>query len=135
MRKTILIATILCAFLLAGCDTCSREHLDAYMVELEEVGNRFDEVERAAHDTPRSDVLPMIEQMQEIRREADDIHPPECARSAHEQWLAAMDSIIEGYLAFLAGEPDVVSDHYFDQSHVHFRRFVLLMAEIMAEEE
>src|SRR3990167_1914466 len=81
-----------------------------------------DDVRRfLAGNTPRIALGPVVSNMQELRRRADRLSPPDCAYFAKDYLVQYMDYTIEGYLNFMADEP---ANYKFDEADRLFEKYV-----------
>ena len=83
-------------------DPCSESNLQALVPEFNRNARAFDDLSAIAQNTPREDLAPMISQLQEIRRLAEDYSVPPCMASAKEYQLAYMNTFIETLLVLYA---------------------------------
>ncbi len=112
-------------------DPCGRAALQKYNEAVGEVAQRFDDANALANQTPRMSLAPQIAAIQDVRRDTQAIKPPPCAAHAHEELVAAMDSVIDGYTAFLSQKSDSVVSGYFDDYDRHFNAWQSELTELM----
>jgi hypothetical protein len=87
-------------------DECSpdSEHIEA----LRDVEERFADAVSLAGSTPRISLSEPIANLQEIRRDAEDLEVPSCLEDAHAQLIEYMDAYVEAYLSFLSDADDAI---------------------------
>lgn len=95
-------------FLLTGCafgQPCSVQSAE-FLAKLQEIAVRWDDANNIAGSSSRISLGPAVATLQEIRREANTLAPPECAKNIQALFVAYMDAAIKYYLSFMAQEPD-----------------------------
>lgn len=86
-----------------------------------------------ASSTPRMSLGPAVAELQRIQRDTDNLYFPQCAYAAHSQLVAGMESAVEGYLAFLAQEPDATVEEHFEDAALNFENYTQTLQRIQAE--
>jgi uncharacterized protein (DUF983 family) len=81
---------------------CPPKEVQAFVKEITPLLGRFVDAVKVADSTARISLVPIITQMQEIRREAQSKQPPPCAAPAYNDILQGMDLYIEAFLSFSA---------------------------------
>lgn len=117
MKNLIVLLLALVLLALAACQSeqekftsdCS-EGLAAYMAEIEDPVERWNDAFDIAVSTPRMSLADPIQELQAISREAKDITPPACFKEGHDGFVEGMDTQIEMMLGFLAD-----ADYDFDE--------------------
>lgn len=97
---------------LSGCpSTDAKAAVDVLDPSVQEFG---DELDRAS-STSRIALSPVVGEMQKSRRDLDRADVPSCALEIKSAIIASEDDIIQGFLGFMADEPDSeVSQHLQD---------------------
>lgn len=108
--KKIVILSLLVLFL-AGCalipeGACYMQAKD-YVQSVEDIAAEWDDANELAGSTPRMSLAPQIAALQEIRRRAEKLTPPECADKVQSYLIAYMNAQIKMYLVFLAEGDDL----------------------------
>ena len=105
MRYLILVAFVL---LIAGCTSqpCTVQS-EQFIQDFDAIMSEWTDAEMVAQSTPRVSLPPVVSELQEIRRRADnELTPPDCAADLKPKILEFMDATIDLYLAFMANESD-----------------------------
>ncbi len=106
----IAIALVGCSGLIGGPtptpDPCSAGEIERYLDAIRDVSRRFDDAVALANTTPRGSLPPVIADLQEIRRDAEDLDVPGCADKAKNALVRYMDGIVDAFLLFLGNRPD-----------------------------
>jgi hypothetical protein len=76
-------------------DVCAPENIKASVLELNKFARAFDDLSVLAENTPREQLVPIITQLQNIRREAEDFDAPPCMLKMKEYQLNYMNVFIE----------------------------------------
>ena len=79
-------------------DPCSQESLQILVPIFNRNSRAFDDLSVIAQNTPREQLVPVISQLQEIRRAAEDHAVPSCMSQAKEYQLAYMNTFIDTLL-------------------------------------
>jgi len=123
----ILIALVILS-LVAGCGSkCTKED---YMEKMEPFIDKWDDAIVIAESTSRMSLAPQIENLQEIRRETEDLKISDCADEAHEALIAYMDQTIDAFIAFLGQEDDEKVNRLFSSAQDSMRDWSELVEEI-----
>ena len=98
-KRLILVVTAsILMLLISGCTSCD---LEGYKDSVNPIIQKWDDAESLALSSPRIALAPQIENLQEIKREAENLKIPECTQKVHKYLVASMDSTIDAFLAFL----------------------------------
>jgi len=79
----------------------------------EDHAKEWDDANAIAGSTARIALAGPVSELQKLRREWEDVEPPEGLEKFHNKILDYEESIIEGYLAFMSKEPDDVVEAHF----------------------
>ncbi len=112
--KRFLLASILILFL-ASCGTlpCKVQAKD-YLSKVNDILNKWMNAEQVASSTSQIALSDQIANLQSIRREAEALEPPDCARAVQNNLVNAMNYSIAGYLYLMSNKPDNIVNDYFD---------------------
>lgn len=88
----------------------------ALIADLEAVFDEWDDANKIAGSTSRIGLAGPVAELQKIRRSVTDMNPPECAREVETLLVNHMDKTIDGYLSFMADEPDATVSRHFDEA-------------------
>lgn len=75
-------------------DACSPENVKPIVLEINRHARAFDDLSVLAQNTPRENLVPIISQLQDIRREAEDFAGPVCVAKLQEYQLSYMNTFI-----------------------------------------
>ena len=137
----LIISCCLTMIVIAGCSnipglqiptptpTCAMQALQ-FLDQITAIADEWTDAETLADSTPRMSLPPAIANLQEIRRRADAIAPPECAALAQTYLIDYMDKTIEGYLLFLSNVSDTEISNQFQSAGNAFRNFQIEMEDI-----
>lgn len=84
-------------------DPCSPNNLPAGIEPLHKLIRKFDDAYLLAQNTPIQSLTPLISEMQELRREAEDYLVPACATDLKADMLAYMNTVLETLMEFTSG--------------------------------
>lgn len=93
----------------------------SYLENVEKITIEWDDANQVANSTSRIALSPAVAELQRIRRELSIINYPDCASNAHDYLLKYMDKVIDGYLAFMAQDPEADISRNFDEGSNYFR--------------
>lgn len=88
----------------------------AYSDDLSPILDKWDDAIKVAYSTSRSSLSPVIQDMQDIKREAEAVEPPACGGTARLLLLKSMEAYINGFIAFMGNESDSVVSDYFSEA-------------------
>jgi len=91
---------------------------DAYAIVIE-----FADLHELAASSSRISLGPVIADMQDLRRKAENLDPPQDARMAQIYLINALDAEIDGFLAFMANEDEEVVSRYFESAAKNLNSF------------
>jgi hypothetical protein len=87
---------------MASCADQSSE----FFSKVEPLARRWDDANKLANQTPRMQLAGQIASLQAVRRDVQDLTPPECSKPVQDSLVSAMDSTIQAYVDFLAQKPN-----------------------------
>jgi dipeptidyl aminopeptidase/acylaminoacyl peptidase len=108
---SVLLIIIMISFLLIGCDVYKSKESKAYINEIKQLSDEFEDKSKLANNTSRMSLTPVISDMQDIKREVNNLNAPKNAKKLVElQGLVSeyMDSIIDGFMLFQSQESDSI---------------------------
>jgi len=142
MSKLISIALV---FIIVSCssapasptstptpDICGPDAMMEYYDTIRDVGRRFDDAETLANNTSRMNLPPVIGDLQAIRRDAEDLIVPDCAKDAQDLLVKYMNSTIDGYLAFMSDEADSTVSSYFKAASNYMNQYSIELEKMIA---
>ena len=91
---------------------------------------RWDDANKLAGQTPRVQLASQIAGLQAVRRDVQDLTPPECAKPAQTALTTTMDSTIQGYIDFLAQKPEATVTADFTIARVQMEMYASALATI-----
>jgi hypothetical protein len=130
-RRAWLLLLIAASLLVTACS--GRQDVAAYMEEAHAILERWDDAFEVAASTSRVSLSPAIKDLQAVRRDFDDLEPPEPCVKFHASVLGAMNYAIDGFIAFMADEPDDEVNNKFVLSNRRLDAAMRQMDEIIKE--
>lgn len=103
----IVLLLLLPACSVPGIASCA-DQSQPFFDQIEPLARRWDDANKLAGQTPRMQLAVQIASLQAIRRDVQDLKPPECSKAAQTALVGTMDATIQGYVDFLAQRPDSV---------------------------
>lgn len=97
----------------------------AYGKEMDPIFKEWDDQAKLADQTGRGQLAPQIASLQTIKRKADAVTPPDCAKVAHGHMIIGMNEIIDAFLAFMAQKPEADYSPKFKSGLNHFNQYQL----------
>jgi hypothetical protein len=136
-----LLILVILAGLLAGCvqptpgptptpDPCSPSEVQKYLDAINAVARRYDDARTLAGSTSRLSLSPVIKDLQEIRRNTEDLVLPMCALKAKTALIAYMNADIDTLLAFMAQKTDADVKVLSDKTVVAMKEYRAVMGEL-----
>jgi len=119
MRKLIIVIVLLVVVAGAGFGwyyfqgPCGTSKVNKAIDDMSTVAEEFDDAFAVANSTARMSLSGPISEMQNVKRNADDIVVPVCLENAKQLLVGGMQTSIDGFIAFLGQEPDDVVTSYF----------------------
>lgn len=110
------LALILCCIFVSSCTSeldrqisdC-RDAFPTYAQSMNEIQEEWEDTFEVALSTSRISLAGPVGDLQDIRRDAEKVVPPECVLDSHEGYVEGMDTYIDFFLDFMAdadAEPD-----------------------------
>jgi len=84
-------------------DPCAPENISSEVEKMHKLMREFDDASLLASSTPFDQLNPTIANLQRIRRDAEDLHAPNCLAKLKQYQLAHMNTVINTMLGFLSG--------------------------------
>lgn len=84
-------------------DPCAQENIDAEIQRVNRLMREFDDAATLSSYLTRDQLKPTIEDMQRIRRNAEDLTVPACLTSLRELQITHMNTYIQTLLVFMGG--------------------------------
>ena len=114
----------------SGCSLSDgRRAFDA----LNSVAQEWDDAVKLAGQTTRITIAPQIASLQGIRRTVQQQNWPSCAQPVQQSFIAYMDEMINGYLAFMGNAPEAEYQGHFDKAHQLLSTFREEMSKLSAQ--
>jgi hypothetical protein len=91
-------------------EDCSLAAIQTTALEFNSYAREFDDVFAIVQNTPAQDLVPLITELQRVRRASEDFVVPDCMLSVKELQVGYMNTFIETVLnlySFVAFNPDV----------------------------
>ena len=95
---------------------CSPEEAISLQDSVKPRIEHFDDANQRASRTSRIALSPVLGELQDVKRQFNNITMPSCADEARSLMVKYMEAVIDAYLAFLADEPDSVVENYFEDA-------------------
>jgi hypothetical protein len=133
VRRFALAALLIASLLLAGCGvpaivaSCS-EQSKPFLDQIQPLARKWDDANKLASQTPRMQLAVQIANLQAVRREAQDLKPPECAKPVHDALVGSMDATIQGFLDFMSQKPDATVQVNFTKANEQMIAFTKALA-------
>jgi hypothetical protein len=122
MKKLILIISIL----LISCSSvntfCPQEKVLQANHDLATLLERFNDIDKVANVTSRIALPPVIDNMQQIKRDTNDFELPGCMEPARNYLILYMESEIDGFIVFLAQNSNSQANSYFERSLTYIQK-------------
>lgn len=121
---------VLVAVFLGACSGIPGMGCDAvgFRKTVQPIFQEWADANQIASSTSRIALPTQIASLQAIRRKAQDIQAPSCAATAKTELISAMDSSINGYLAFMSQESESTVNGHFRESASHLDTFTRLLS-------
>lgn len=87
---------------------CPDDEVEAYLLELDLLLEEWDDTVEIAETTSRMSLAPVVQSLQDVKREARRLERPECADYLQDLVVVGMESDISAFVAFLGQESDTV---------------------------
>lgn len=128
-RLLILIGLVaaLTACGIPGLASCADQSAE-FFNQIEPLARRWDDANKLANQTPRNQLAGQIANLQAIRRDVQDLKPPECSKAAQTALVGTMDATIQGYVDFLAQKSDSTVAASFKLASTQMDAYVMALA-------
>jgi hypothetical protein len=108
--KYLIVTVIAAALLLSACSipgfaSCADQSTE-FFGKVEPLARRWDDANKLAGQTPRMQLAIQISNLQAVRRDVQDLTPPECSKPVQTALASTMDATIQGYIDFLSQKSD-----------------------------
>jgi zinc-ribbon domain len=103
------------AGLFAPKPTCY-DQSQAYLNEFMPLFSQWNQVNQQIHGLNKSEIELSEYSMEGISSQISSLTPPQCAKNAHVLFVSYMDGTLNGYNAFLSGEPEPTYKSYLDKA-------------------
>ncbi len=100
----------------------------SYLNRLDPLLNAWDDANSVASSTARIALSGPVGDLQSIRRQVSDLAHPDCANTVHQYAIGYMDSVIKGYLSFMAKENESTTQSYFDLASNQLDKFTVALS-------
>lgn len=126
MRKIIIVVSILVTFILfASCtnpNSCTEKNVQQYVDSRDLVAEKWVDAVELADSTARISLAPQIDKLQEIKREASAIEPPDCLNISHSSFIIYMDKTINSFMLFMQDAPNNSIFDAIDESNTYLQK-------------
>lgn len=95
-------------------ERCAQE-AQVWSEEAKDIVYRLNDLTTLGSSTARIALVPIISDLQALRREAEALEPPACAQEANTALVIAIRETTDGFLAFAAQEPEGVVTMHFER--------------------
>jgi hypothetical protein len=112
-------------------DPCSQAALPASVGAVNSIMREFDDASLLAQNTPVSQMLPTIADLQRIRREAEDQVIPPCLFNLKTYQINHMNAVIDTLLAFVKGADADAINQGIAQARQFHDQYTLEMARLL----
>jgi xanthine dehydrogenase iron-sulfur cluster and FAD-binding subunit A len=106
MRYVLLIVLALALTACSAPGQSCAEQSATFLEQIQPLAREWDDATKLAGSTPRASLSAQIGSLQGIRRRAQELTAPACAKPAQDKLIASMDTTIQTFLDFLAQKPD-----------------------------
>jgi hypothetical protein len=131
MKKTILLISCL---LLIGCSPvntyCPEEEAKYGIDTFLDIGERWDDAINLAFSTSRIALADQISNLQDIKRETNNLELPECLHASRSYYVMGMEDSIEGFILFMTEGSEAEISRKFDSADTNFLGASIYLAEI-----
>lgn len=109
-----------------GCTNnyCPEEEVSNQISEMGTIWEKYDDAIDLASSTSRISLSQPINNLQEIKREMSNLEVAECLIRAKDFSVISMENTIDGFLAFIADEPDSIVAGYFSDSTFYINEYI-----------
>jgi hypothetical protein len=131
--RFVLAALLATTLMLTGCGmpgfvaSCA-EQSKPFLDQIQPLARKWDDANNLASQTPRMQLAVQIANLQAVRREAQDLKPPECAKPVQDALVGSMDATIQGFLDFMSQKPDTTVQVSFAKANEQMSAFTKALA-------
>jgi hypothetical protein len=123
--KRILIVVVVAALLAGGYyyleGPCGTNRVTRARIATGALISRWIDIEQIAASSPRIALAGPVRELQDARQAVTRLDVPACMQPTKENMLIAMQSSIDGYLAFMGQDDDYQVSLYFDSATEHMK--------------
>lgn len=128
----IIITAVLAIVLVGGglyalngfsLDTSCAHQAQAFLDQIQPIARQWDDATALAGQTSRVSLAPQVDKLQAIRRQTQELMPPECAKDVQANLVASMDATIQGFIDFLGQKSDSVVSASFTRAKASMDKF------------
>lgn len=97
------------------------------ILKLNDIAERFNDLNRVAAGTARIALPPVIQQMQTLRREVAAITPHQCLRPGAASMASGISEMVNGYLAFMQTSSETANSQtqqHFDNARSNLAQYI-----------
>ncbi len=88
---------------------------------------------QSIHELDKNEIELSKYALEVVRDEIAALSPPKCALKAHELLMSYMNETLDGYNAFLAGEPGSAAKNHIEQAAQDYNQYHTLVLELYPE--
>jgi hypothetical protein len=112
-------------------DLCSAENLPAEVAKINKLMREFDDYSVLASNTPQSQLVLVIPELQRILRDAEDLSVPPCLNTLKELQIAHMTTVVQTLIAFMSNPESSVINAGVAQAREQHLQYDLEMARLL----
>lgn len=112
-------------------DPCAPENLEAEVQKIHAYMREFDDASTLAASRPSGELAASIEDLQRIRREAEDQPTPACLATLKTYQVSHMNSVINTLIAFMGGADQTAVDQGIALARDQHDRYTLELARLL----
>jgi hypothetical protein len=112
-------------------DPCSQANIANSVNDVNKIMQEFDDSSLLAQNTPISQMLPAIADLQRIRREAENQSVPSCLINLKTLQLNHMNTVIDTLLAFVKGADTATINQGIAQARQYHDQYTIEMARLL----
>lgn len=87
-----------------------------FVADARELAGRLSDLYDVAGSTPRMGLAPLVQQFQDLRREAEELAAPECAENTKLLLVESIRDGTDGFIAFMAQKQEHTVSHLFESA-------------------
>ncbi|MHB8778064.1 MAG: SH3 domain-containing protein [Anaerolineales bacterium] len=112
-------------------DLCAPEYLPAVIQGVHSVMRAFDDASALASNAPRENLLPVISELQRLRRQSEDLQVPACLTALKQAQLTHMNTVIQTLMAFLGGADQAAVNQGIAMARQQHDQYIIEMAHVL----